>query len=86
MIALSVTKKQNLWHIESGCSKNMKRDTNKFISQRKDNKGKATIGDNMSSRIISKGTTAINNKIKDENVLQVQDLKPNIISVSQTCD
>ena len=86
MIALSVTKKQNLWHIKSGCSKHMIGDPNKFISLRKDNKGKFTFGDNMSSKIIGKGTIAINTKIKGENVLLVEDLKPNLLSVSQTCD
>ena len=61
-------------------------DPNKFIILRKDNKGKFTFGDNMSSKIISKGTVVINNKIKVENVLLVEKLKPNIPSVSQTCD
>ena len=43
-------------------------DPNKFIILRKSNKGKVTFGDNMSSKIIGKDTTAINNKIKAENV------------------
>jgi hypothetical protein len=59
---------------------------NKFISLRRDQKGKVTFGDNMSSKIIGKGTVAIRNKIKAENVLLVEYLKPNILSVSQTCD
>ena len=61
-------------------------DPNKFIILIKDNKGKVTFGDNMSSKIIGKGTTSINNKTKVENVLLVEDLKPNLLSVSQTCD
>ena len=40
----------------------------------------------MSSKIIDKGTTIVNNKIKEENVLLVENLKPNLLSVSQTCD
>ena len=59
---------------------------NKFISLRKNNKGKITFGDNMFSKIIGKGTTANNNKIKAENVLLVEDLKPSLLSVGQTCD
>ena len=31
-LALCATKKQNLWHIDSGCSKHMTGDPNKFIS------------------------------------------------------
>ena len=86
MIALCATEKHNLWNIDSGCSNHMTREPNKFISLRKYNKGKVTFGDNMSSKIIGKGTTAINNKIKDENVLLVEDLNHNLLSVSQTCD
>ena len=40
----------------------------------------------MSFKIIGKSTTSINNKIKAENVLLVEDLNPNLLSVSQTCD
>ena len=40
----------------------------------------------MSSKIIGKGTIAVNSKIKAENVLLVENLKPNLLSVSQTCD
>ena len=61
-------------------------DPNKFISLRKDNKGKVTFGDNVSSKIIGKGTTAINKKIKAKNMFLVEGLNPNILSVSQTCD
>ena len=58
----------------------MRGDPNKSISLRKYSKGKVTFGDNMSSKRIGKGTNAINNKIKAEN------LNPNLLSVSQTCD
>ena len=85
MIALCATKKQNIWILDSGCSKHMIGDPNKFIKLR-DNKAKVTFGDNMSSKIIGKGTIAVNSKIKAENVLLVENLKPNLLSVSQTCD
>ena len=42
MIALCATKKQNLWHLDSGCSKHMTRDPNKFIKL-KHNKGKVIL-------------------------------------------
>ena len=67
MIALCATKKQILWHIDSGCSKHMTGDPNKSISLRRDKKGKVTFGDNISSKIIGKGTIAIrDNKSKLE--------------------
>ena len=40
----------------------------------------------MSSKIIGKGTYVVNNKINAENVLLVENIKPNLFSVSQTCD
>ena len=49
LITLCATKKQNLWHVASGCSKHMIRDPNKFISLKRNHKGKVTFGDNLSS-------------------------------------
>ena len=86
MIALCATEEKNLWHVDSRCSKHITWDLNKFIRLRKYNKGKVTFGDNMSSNIIGNGTSAINNKIKAKNVLLVEDLNTNLLSVSQTCD
>ena len=85
MIALCTTEKQNLWHLDSGCSKHMTGDPNKFIKL-KDDKGKVTFGDNMYSKIIGKGIYVVNNKINVENVLVVENLKPKLLSVSQTYD
>ena len=85
MIALCATESQNLWNLDSGCSKHMTDDSRKFITL-KDNKGKVTFGDSLSSKIIDKGTIVVNSKIKAENVFLVENLKTNILSVSQTCD
>ena len=85
MIALCATESQNLWHLDSGCSKHMTGDQSKFITL-KYNKGKVTFGDSMSSKIISKGTSVVNSKIKEENVLLVENLNPNLLIVIQTCN
>ena len=85
MIALCETESQKLWHLDSGCSKHMTSDPTKLITL-KENKGKVTFGKSMSSKIIGKGTTVVNNKIKAESVLLVENLKPNLLNVSQTCD
>ena len=71
MISLCAREKQDLWHIDSGFSKHMTGDPTKFIKL-KYNKGRVTFGDNKSSKIIDKGTTGINSKIKAENVLLVE--------------
>ena len=70
MISLCAREKQDLWNIDIGCSKHMRGDPTKFIKL-KDNKGRVTFGDNMSSKIIGKGTIVINSNIKEENVLLV---------------
>ena len=85
-LALCATEKQNLWHVDSGCSKHMTGDPNKFISLKRNQIGKVTFGDNLSSKIIGKGTIAIRDEMKAENVLLVKNLKPNLLSVIQTCD
>ena len=76
MIDLCATKILNVWHLDSGCSKYMG----------KDNTGKVTFGDSMSSKIIGKGAVVVNSKINEENVFLVENIKPNLLGVSQTCD
>ena len=61
---LCATVKQNIWHVDSGCSKHMTGDQNKFISLKRNKKGKVTFGDSLSSKIIGKGTMAIRDKMK----------------------
>ena len=72
--------------MDSGFSKHMTGDTNKFISLKRNQKGKVTFGDNLSSKIIGKGTMAIRDKMKAENVLLIENLKPNLLSLRETCD
>ena len=72
--------------MDSGFSKHMTGDQNKFISLKRNKKGKITFGDNISSKIIGNGTMALTDKMEHENVLLVNNLKPNLLSVSQTCD
>ena len=73
-----------MWTVDA--QKHMIGDPNKFISLKRNKKGKVTFGDNLSSKIIGKGTVALRDKMKAENVFLVKNLKPNLLSVSQTCD
>ena len=63
-IALCATKKQNLWHVDNGCSKHMTGDPNKFISLKRSQKGKVTFGNNLTSKIIGKGAVVLRDKMK----------------------
>ena len=85
MISLCATKSLNLWHLDSGCSKHMIGDPRKFITL-KDSKGKVTFEDSLSSKIIEKWTVVVDSKIKAENVLLVENIKPTLLNVIQTCD
>jgi hypothetical protein len=57
----------------------------KFINLTKREKGSVTFGDNVSAKILGKGTVTLGNKKnKAENVLLVENMKPNILSVSDS--
>ena len=43
LIALCAIEKQNLWHVDSGCSKHMTRDPNKLISLKRNQKEKSLL-------------------------------------------
>jgi len=86
-VALYAKKKKCQWYIYSGCSKHMIGDKIKILKLTKRGKGSVTIGDNVSTKILGKGTVTLGNKKnKAENVLLVENLKSNLLSISQTCD
>jgi hypothetical protein len=65
----------------------MTSDKDKFLTLRKEIDGSVSFGNNDSSKIIGKGTIRIENKNeKEENVLLVEDMKHNLLSLSQMCD
>jgi transposase InsO family protein len=62
-------------------------DRDKFLTLRKERDGSVSFGNDDSSKIIGKGIVRIGNKNeKAENVLLVEDMKHNLLSVSQMCD
>jgi hypothetical protein len=62
-------------------------DRDKFLTLRKERDGLVSFGNDDSSKIIGKGTVQIGNKNeKAENVLLVEDMKHNLLSVSHMCD
>jgi hypothetical protein len=65
----------------------MTSDEDRFLTLREERYGSVSFGNHDSSRINGKGTVKIGNKnTKVENVLQVEDMKHNLPSVSQMCD
>jgi hypothetical protein len=58
-----------------------------FLTLRKERDGSISFRNDDSTRIIRKGTIIIGNKnTKVENVLLVEDMKHNLLSVSKMCD
>jgi hypothetical protein len=86
-VALYAKNKRSQWYVDNGCSKHMTGDQNKFLNLKRKEKGSVIFGDDVSAKILGRGTVSLgNNRAKEENVLLVENLKPNLLSVSQTCD
>jgi hypothetical protein len=87
-VALQAKQKKHGWYVDSECSKHMTSDKDKFLTLRKEKKnGSVSFGNDNSSKIIGEDTVQIGNKNeKAQNVLLVEDMKHNLLSVSQMCD
>jgi hypothetical protein len=58
-----------------------------FVTLNKENDGSISFGNDNSSKIIGKGTVKLGSKdTMAENVLLVENMKHNLLSVSQMCD
>jgi hypothetical protein len=82
-LTLQAKQKKCGWYVDSGYSKHMTCDRDRFLTLRKERDGLVSFGNDDSYKIIGKGTIRIGNKnTKVENVLLVEDMKHNILSVS----
>jgi hypothetical protein len=62
-------------------------DKGRFLTLIKERDGSFSFGNDDSTKIIGKGIVRIGNKnTKEENVLLVEDMKHNLLSVIQMCD
>eukprot|EP00253_Pinus_taeda_P025092 PITA_25092 len=78
---------ENLWYIDSGCSKHMTVDKEKLESYSALEKGKkVSFGNDTPATIKGKGIARLKEKVKAGNVFYVDGLKHNLLSVSQMCD
>ena len=86
-IVLSAQKRNDPWYIDSGCSKHMTGDKNKFLSLKESKSGNVTFGNDAPGKIRGKGMVSMSNSQgKAQDVLLVEGLKHNLLSVSQVCD
>nr|AAX96493.1 retrotransposon protein, putative, unclassified [Oryza sativa Japonica Group]ABA91692.1 retrotransposon protein, putative, unclassified, expressed [Oryza sativa Japonica Group] len=82
-----VARKENVWIVDSGCSRHMTGDKNWFSSLQKASKTELIIfGDASTSAILATGLVKVNEKFELKNVALVENLKYNLLSVSQIVD
>ena len=89
MCALQVCLKSrdslNKWYLDSGCSKHMTGDRTKFRTFTPKESGFVTIGDNSKRKILGVGSVGMTTNLLIENVLLVDSLNFNLLSISQLC-
>jgi hypothetical protein len=86
-VVLSSQKQNNPWYIDSGCSKNMTRDKDTFLSISKGKEGNVTFGNDEQGKIKGKGMVILSNgKGKSQDDLLVDGLKHILLGVSKMCD
>jgi hypothetical protein len=61
-VALQANPKKHGWYVDSGCSKHMTGDKDKFITLQKEKHGSVSFGNDNSSKIIGEGIVQIGNK------------------------
>ena len=78
-------KAKKRWYLDSGYSRYMTGDIDQFFILESKNEGSVIFGDNRKERIINIGKIKIT-PIFIKNVLLVDKLKHNLLSISQLCD
>jgi hypothetical protein len=74
-------------YVESVFSKHTTGDKNNFLTMKKERNGPVSFGNNHSTKTLGRGTINLRSKdVMVENVLFVEDMKHNLLSVSKMCD
>ena len=74
------------WYLDSGCSRHMTRGKSKFSHLVPKDQGFVTFGDNNKGRILGVGNIGTPPNPCIKNVLYVEGIKHNLLSISQLCD
>ena len=75
-----------LWYLDSGCSRHMTRDRSLFQVFKSKKDGNVTFGDGSNSQIKGKGIISLPRLPNIANILYVEGLRVNLLSMSQICD
>jgi len=82
----SLIENHHMWYLDSGCSKHMIGDKTNFFNLLLKQEGHVTYGDNNKGKILRRGTIGDKNTFLIHDVLFVEGLKHNILTISQLCD
>jgi len=77
---------KKLWYLDSGCSKHMTGDESLLTDLIMKHGGYVTYDDNNKGNIIGSGDIGVKGSLTIQNVLLVEGLKHNLLSISQLCD
>nr|KYP31082.1 hypothetical protein KK1_049066 [Cajanus cajan] len=72
--------------MDNSCSRHMTGDKIKFVSLQERESGTVTYGDNNKGKIIGSGIVGNSSNTLIEDVLYVEGLQYNLLSISQLCD
>ena len=75
-----------LWYLDSGCLRHMTGDRSLFKVFKSKKGENVTFGDRSKSQIKGKGTISLPRLLNITNVLYVEGLRVNLLSISQICD
>ena len=64
----------------------MTRNKEKVLTLKSERVGDVSFGDNGTTKVLGKGKMALKGNSKSQNVLYVDDLKHELLSVGQICD
>jgi hypothetical protein len=86
-IALFAEDEENQWYIDSGCSRHMTGEKDKLVAYSTlEKEKKVTFGNDTPAVIKGKGSALLKENVKANEVMYVDGLKHNLLSVSQMCD
>ena len=75
-----------LWYLDSGCSRHMTEDRSLFKTFESKKGGNVIFSDRSKSQIKGKGIISLPGLPDIANVLYVEGLRVNLLSISQICD
>jgi len=74
-----------MWYLDSGCSRHMTGDKRKIKNLKRKDQGFVTYGDNNKGKIIGTGDVGGGDTLEIKDVLFIEGLKHNLLSIGQLC-